>query len=202
MKRDVFTSQATVRKDVLKHLEKDAIKHTGDDREILLSFTSDPYQPLEEEENITRRAIEILISNDLQFTLLTKGGTRATRDFDLLKNYDKCSFGTTLVFTKQPDADKWEIYCANIADRINAITTAKENGIRTWISLEPVIFHDQAIDIINELHSVVDHWKVGKLNYHLPGIPVNWVKFREEVTALLDSVGADYYIKKSLTQIT
>ena len=48
---------------------------------------------------------------------------------------------------------------------------------------------------------MVDHWKVGKLNYHIPDEPVDWVKFRDEVTELLDSVKANYYIKKSLTQL-
>ena len=44
MKRDVFSINPKPRKDVLKFLEKDARKYRGDHREILLSFTSDPYQ--------------------------------------------------------------------------------------------------------------------------------------------------------------
>ncbi len=83
--------------------------------------------------------------------------------------------------------------------RIAAIKAAHEMGIRTWVSLEPVIDPDQALELIEQIHPFVDHWKVGKLNYKK--LNVNWLKFREEVTSLLVSKGADYYLKKSLTDL-
>jgi len=49
-KREIFATQPKPRKDVLKYLEKDAKNFRDDDREILLCFTSDPYQPLEMED--------------------------------------------------------------------------------------------------------------------------------------------------------
>ena len=175
------------------------MKSRGDDREILLSFVTDPYQAIESDLNITRQAIKILIENNLRFTILTKGGIRAARDFDLLKNYNRASFGTTICFTKQDVADKWEPNAATIDMRIAAIKAAHEMGIRTWVSLEPVIDPDQALELIEQIHPFVDHWKVGKLNYKK--LKVNWLKFREEVTSLLVSKGADYYLKKSLTDL-
>lgn len=200
-KREAYISRPRPRKDVLKYLEKDARELNGDDREILLSFISDPYQPLEMELGITRRAIEILIENELRFTVLTKGGLRARRDFDLLEGYEKCSFGTTLIFTEQADADKWEPNSPQVSDRIAAIKEAHQRGIKTWVSLEPVIDPEQALELIRLLHLYVGHWKVGKLNYHDPGRPVDWIKFREDVRGLLDSLGTDYYIKQSLTEL-
>ena len=201
MKRDEFIAQPRPRKNVLKFLEKDARKYRGDDREILISFTSDPYQPLENELRITRQAIKILIKYGLPFTILTKGGLRAAQDFDLLQSYAKSRFGTTLIFTEQSDANRWEPNAPPIAERIEAIKIAHAKGIRTWVSLEPVINPEQALELIRMLHPVVGHWKVGKLNYHQPDRPVDWLKFREDVTNLFDSLGADYYIKKSLTQL-
>jgi len=62
-----------------------------------------------------------------------------------------------------------------------------------------VIKPEQALELIRELHPIVDHWKVGKLNYKT--LPVDWIAFREEVKALLDSLGADYYLKRSLTDL-
>ena len=70
---------------------------------------------------LTRQTIEILIQNDLRFTVLTKGGTRSVRDFDLLSNCPKARFGTTLIFTDQKDADYWEPGAASVSDRIKAI---------------------------------------------------------------------------------
>ena len=200
-KPEIFHSVNQPKKDALIRFEKEAIKFgkAGDDREILLSFVTDPYQAIESDLNITRQAIKILIENNLRFTILTKGGIRAARDFDLLKNYNRASFGTTICFTKQDVADKWEPNASTIDMRIAAIKAAHEMGIRTWVSLEPVIDPDQALELIEQIHPFVDHWKVGKLNYQ--SLEVDWLKFREEVTSLLVSKGADYYLKKSLTDL-
>ncbi len=96
-------------KDALSKLKRDAelLKAKQDNRKILLCFHSDPYQRFyRDDQNITGRAIEILIENDLKFTILTKGGLLGTDDFDLLRGYEKVSFGTTLIFTNQEDAKK------------------------------------------------------------------------------------------------
>jgi hypothetical protein len=95
----------------------------------------------------------------------------------------------------------------NLRDLSKAVGWSPDNlivdryrGIKTWVSLEPVIDPDQALQVIRELHSIVGHWKVGKINYQ-KDIEVDWIAFREEVKALLDRLGADYYLKKSLTNL-
>ena len=184
----------------LEKLRYKAAKMNGDTAEILLSFLGDVYQPAEMELGLTRQAIKILIENDLPFTILTKGGTRAVRDFDLLEAYPKARFGTTLVFLDQKDADHWEPDAATVIDRIRAIQEAHDRGINTWVSLEPVIDPGQALQVIRGLQPIVGHWKIGKIN-HQKGIEVDWIAFREEVRALLDDLDADYYLKKSLTEL-
>jgi len=75
-------------------------------------------------------------------------------------------------------------------------------GIPTWISIEPVIIPDQALQLIRDLHPIVDHWKIGKINYNKEiENSINWITFREKIKALLESIGADYYLKKSLTEL-
>ena len=109
-KREIFHTMNQPKKDALIRLAKDAknLCIAGDEREILLSFVTDPYQTIESEEKITRQSIKILKENNLRFTILTKAGNRAVRDFGLLENYDRASFGSTICFTKQEDADNWE----------------------------------------------------------------------------------------------
>ena len=193
-------------KDALRKLKRDAelLKEKKDNREILLCFHSDPYQRfMEEDKNITGQAIEILIANNLRFTILTKSGLLGTYHFDLLRGYKKFSFGTTLIFTDPKDAEKWEPHAAKIDFRIQAVEKARDKKIKTWVSLEPVIDPKQALELIEKHHSIVNHWKIGKLNYD-PEMEaeVDWIRFRAEVTSLLDSLGADYYLKKSLTDLT
>jgi len=218
--REQFHAEVKPRENVINLFENDAkiLAANKDDREILFSFSCDPYPTIETEHNITRQAIEILKKNNLRFTILTKAGTRATKDFDLLKGYEKSSFGTTLVFSEQKDADIWEPNATPIEDRIKAINIAHEAGIKTWVSLEPVIDPDQALALIEKLYPIVDHWKVGKINYNkeIEG-KVNWLKFREDVRSSLNSIVKEkhgvfknieeeedarkkyYYLKRSLT---
>jgi DNA repair photolyase len=198
-KRESYYNEVRLKKNWQEDLKKDAAKLNGDGREILLSFVGDPYQPAEMELGVTRRVIQILMDKGLKFTILTKGGTRAVRDFDLLADYGKARFGTTLVFTNQRDADEWEPGAAPVSDRIKAIIEAHNMGIKTWVSLEPVIIPHQALSLIEALQPFVDHWKIGKLNYKK--LPVDWIQFREDVIELLESLGADYYLKTSLTKL-
>ena len=179
-----------------------AAKMNGDTPEILLSFLGDVYQPAEMELGLTRETIKILIQNRLPFTILTKGGTRAVRDFDLLESYGRSRFGTSLVFMDQKYSDYWEPGAASIRGRIEAIQEAHNRGIPTWVSVEPVIDPRQALEVISSLSSIVDHWKVGKIN-HQKAVEagVDWIGFREEVRILFDDLGADYYLKKSLTEL-
>lgn len=199
-KKAVFHSSYGPKARAIERLSKDAskLRRLGDTGEILLSFVTDPYLPEEMDWGITRAAIEVLIANGLHFTILTKGGTRAVRDFDLLANYPKARFGTTIVFSNPESARHYEPEAPDIYDRIQAIKEAHDRGIKTWVSLEPVIFPDQALDLIQGLHHVVDHWKIGKLNGRKPPEPVDWGKFRKDAKTLLDSLEADYYFKNSL----
>lgn len=200
--RGVFYNTADPRKNVIELLTQDIAQLGPDCPEILLSFHGDVYQPAEEELQLTRQALIILRDAGLPFTVLTKAGMRAVRDFDILEGYAKARFGTTLIFTEQADADYWEPAAASIENRIQAVREAKSRGIPTWVSIEPVIDAGQALKLVKMLHPFVDHWKVGKINYHKEiEDAVDWFRFRSEITDLFEEIGADFYLKKSLTDL-
>jgi DNA repair photolyase len=199
-----YFSGSYPKNDLINRVTKDCIsliKKPEPVPEILISFIGDPYQPMEMDLHLTRETIQTLINFDLPFSILTKGGMYAVRDFDLLAGYGKARFGTTLCFMDQNMADEWEPGAARIQSRIMAIEEAKRRHIPTWISLEPVIDPDEALRVIDALHPLVDHWKIGKLNHHR-GIEnsVNWRLFRDRATSLLDSLNAGYYLKDSLSK--
>ena len=68
----------SARSNVIQKFWQDAreLNRVGEKRFILLSFTTDPYQKLDEKEQLTRQAIKILHSLDLGVSILTKGGKR------------------------------------------------------------------------------------------------------------------------------
>jgi len=200
--REAYYEAASPKKDIIARLRADMPELEGNAHQILLSFMGDVYQPAEEELGLTRQALEVLIEHDQPFTILTKGGSRAVRDFDLLQQVPNAGFGTSLVFLNQENADHWEPNAASVNNRIRTLELAHSRGIFTWVSLEPVIDPNQALEIIRVLHPIVNHWKIGKLNHDKAEEgKVDWMGFREEVKALLDSLDADYYLKKSLTDL-
>jgi DNA repair photolyase len=201
--RDNF-SKANVRTDILSKFEKDAslLEKQGEKRPILLSFTTDPYQPLDAKEGLTRKAIQILHSHRIKVNILTKGGKRSERDFDLLAaNPDLSEYGTTLVFTDENTRKVVEPFAASTEERIASLRKAHELGIKTYVSLEPVWDSKQTLELIDLTHEFVDLYKIGKLNYHPQQKETDWSEFKKDVLNKLKSYKKDYYLKKELRSV-
>ena len=182
-----------MRKDVLYQLRREAPNFAETNERVLLSFACDPYQPLDDTEQITRKVIEILRENDVPFQVLTKGGTRACRDFELYGPDDM--FAATLTFLNEQDSRIEEPNAAIPRSRILALEMAKQKGIKTWVSLEPVLDVKQSLEIIRQTHQFIDHYKIGKLNYDERARDVNWRKFGIKAIELCRECETDYYIK-------
>lgn len=163
---------------------------------VLLCFTCDPYQPIDEIHQLTRQAILILHAYGFNVTILTKGGKRARRDFDLLTPKD--NFAVTLTFLDPLKSARWEPYATLPFYRIETLKKAHDLGIKTWVSLEPVIEPDETFEIIRQTHTFVDLFKVGKLNYRPEADKIDWHKFADDVTKLLEELDCRFYIKKDL----
>ena len=200
-KRSDFHEDVKPRDNVLEHLEKNARKLRGDERPVLMSFTTDPYQPIDSMTCLTRSAIEILNMYDLKCQILTKGGLRAVRDFDLLCKHPDNEFAVTLTTDDHEESNAWEPNAALPDERIESLRIAKEYGIRTWVSMEPVINPEAVYRLIDVTHPYVDLYKVGKLNYHPLAKTIDWVEFRENVIHQLDKLNKPYLIKKDLQEV-
>ena len=188
----------------MKKFKKDIIEleNQNETRTILLSFTTDPYQLLDVEKQLTREAIELLHDHNLKVEILTKGGKRSERDFDLLsKRPDLSSYGVTLVFTDEKLREEVEPNAASTEERITALKKAHEMGIPTFVSLEPVWEIEQTLDLIDLTHGFVDFYKVGKLNYNKQNKTVDWQKFKKDVVSKFEKYENKYYLKKSLQNI-
>jgi DNA repair photolyase len=195
---DKWHAAAIPRTRIIDLFEKDAAQLRGDPRKILFSFLSDPYQPLEATEQLTRKALEIVKKYGLKSQILTKGGKLAERDFGLFKSC-KTELGVTLCFMNDTLRQRWEPDAAPVSERLALLKAAHEKGIYTWVSLEPVIDPDEALAVIRHAHPWVRRWKVGKLN-HMKAVEskVDWKKFHADVKALLLDLGAAHYIKEDL----
>ena len=162
---------------------------------IMLSFMTDPYNHDDVELQLTRKSLEILKRHGLSICTLTKGGQRALRDIDL---FDPPTdwFASTLTSLDNAVSLKWESKAALPHDRIATLRTFHDAGIRTWVSLEPVYDAAATIAIIRATHEFVDLYKVGRMNYC--NVHIEWDRFTQDVLAVLNEVGAHYYVKKDL----
>ena len=197
MEKEKFL-QPEPRKDIIKHLSKDAERYRGSTFPIFLSFTTDPYQPIEREFQITRQALEILTANNCAINILTKGGSLACRDFDILQQNPRNWFGVTLTYGYSHASEAFEPGAALPHYRIKSLKTAKYLGINTWVSLEPIMSPTMAMELIRATIDFTDLYKIGKLN-HQPGMGPSGEELRaflKEALELLEANGKRYYIKQ------
>ena len=164
-------------------------------KKIMLCFMCDPY-PVEIDTTPTREIIKLIKEAGANVSILTKGGIRAVRDFDLLDSND--SFGVT--YTGYEDGELFipnskELNAALPHERLWTLAKAHELGIKTWMSCEPV-FVEQDIYTIIQLADYVDLFKIGKLNHRKSNI--NWGEFGRECERLCKVNRRNYYIKEDL----
>lgn len=197
--REEFYTNVHLKDDIINRLEKDIkrrVKKKDRRTPVLLSFTCDPYQPIEGDMEVTRTAIKMLNESGFPVRILTKGGKLAQRDFDLLSKYKRNEFGATVTLLN--GWEEWEPFAAPPSQRLENLQKAKEMGIKTWMSLEPILDIEQAVEIINMSHKFVNRYGVGKLNYNKHQKNIDWVDCRERVEKALDKTTSKLKIHKSL----
>jgi DNA repair photolyase len=199
-KPDEFFRRGTPRPDALELLRGDAARlaKKGERRHVLLSFVTDPYQPAEAIHELTRAAIAVLHNYGIYAAILTKGGHRATRDFDRLSHLDL--FGVSLTCRDPLTIARWEPNVPLVYERVESLKLAKAAGIPTWVSCEPVLVPGETLELIREAAPYTDHFKVGTLNYCDEAKATDWKRFAKDAVELLESLGKPYYIKKDLAR--
>lgn len=205
---EAYYSRSDPRPNILEALERDCKRYwqkptlgirspDWEGKRVLLCFTCDPYTREEQSDQTTRKAIGLLGQHGIPFTILTKGGRRATRDFDLLKLYGGW-FGTTFTTLSCEQAREWEPGADDPTNRHLAVVGAHYKGIHTWVSLEPVLDPRASLGVIEQLLPVVDEWKLGHWNHDKRAKGINWNAYLADAERLLKKHGCEYMVKRDL----
>jgi len=200
MNKDEFFNSPKMRGEniIIESFIKD-LEKLPDNKEIFLSFTCDPYQPIEQETQVTREAIFQMIQREQPFSILTKGGKRSARDFDMLEEHPElCRYGVTLVFASNEDSLHYEPRAAPTSERIEVLAEAHQRGIRTWVSIEPAWAWEDTKNLVLQTFGVVDEYRFGKLNYHSHAKEVDWLQYKKNVVELCESLDLNYKLKRDL----
>jgi DNA repair photolyase len=161
----------------------------------MLSFTTDPFNPYNT--SLTRPTIETLIQHGLSFCTLTKGGSRSIPFIDLFRP-TRDAFASTLTSLDDTFSLKWERGAALPKDRIDTLRKFHNAGIFTWVSLEPTLSTEASLQIIQETHEFVDHYKIGRANYLPMTNTTDWKEYTHQVIELCARLNVNHYIKKDL----
>lgn len=187
--REVFHNHVAPREGIVDATRKQLEAENITGKLIHLCFTCDPY-PKGFDTTATREIIKTLKEYGNHVQILTKNTGAGALDFGLLDEDDW--FGVTLTgATKDQEPN-----AADPQNRLFMLAVARNRGIKTWVSFEPVINADWVLSCIAAHGEIFDKVKIGKLNYHPSSI--DWADFGRRAEALCKKRGIDYYIKDSL----
>lgn len=193
-----FRSKVVPVPDMVDRLNRD-MKRLGQlDEPIFLCFTCDPYPESRELNRNTSLAIEAILASGNAVNILSKAGRRATHDFDLLRCDKHNKVGATLTFIDNALSLEWEPNAPFPWLRLEMLALAKEYGIQTWASIEPVIIPDQSLAIMNAAAQHVDEFKIGKWNHDPRAKDIDWKKFTLDAVKLMRKLGKKYILKSDL----
>jgi DNA repair photolyase len=103
-------------------------------------------------------------------------------------------FGVT-ISTHKNQADFEEPKAAKVGQRIYSLITAKEKGVNTWISCEPVLDTKTIYSLLTNF-DYIDLFRIGKLNY-VPN-DTDWSAFGNECERIARTHNQKIYIKDGL----
>jgi len=194
-----FDAEPKPRDSFLRDLEKQ-LGREKIDQQVLLSFIGDPYGSANEKYGLTRKVLEILLAHRVPVAILTKGGEHCLKDLDIFKKFtNHIKVGASLTFFNPENSLQFEPGAAQPYRRLATLKELHSQGIQTWASLEPVIYPNQALELIAESCRYVDHFKIGKINHNAAYEKAqDWGRFLEDAVRLLRRTGNPFYIKESL----
>jgi len=197
LQRYKLNNEIEPRKDIIEKLEKQ-LKRQEITEQVLLCFMGDPYCKVDIKYETTREVLNILLKYNIPTAILSKGGKRILRDIDLFKKFKKIKVGATLTLQDEKESLEYEPNAALPRERIEVLKKLHNEGIKTWVSFEPVIRPLTTYQLLELSYPFVDQYKVGKMNHYILGTDVNWGEFGDNIVKKLIKYKKDFYIKKDL----
>ncbi|MBU0959797.1 MAG: radical SAM protein [Nanoarchaeota archaeon] len=197
LEKKIFDNQTTERNSIIENLRKDAKKLKGTNKQVLMSFTTDPYNPFNNIAKLTRKALEIFLENQIPVAILTKGGMRAIQDLDVIKKFgEHIKIGASLIYDNDIDSKRVESGAALPNERLEMLKVFFKNHIKTWVSFEPIIQPKQTLNLLKQCLEYVDEFQFGKLADDKRSF--DWNNFVNTIINILRNKNKEFYIKETL----
>jgi len=153
----------------LELLEKEIPKYKKQIKSVYLSFATDPFMYNQPEiTNLTLKIIARLNQDNIKAITISKGVySKELRQKNIYKDINE--YGATIISLSEKFRKKHEPYAAPFKERIRSLKYLHEQGLKTWVSMEPYPtpdFINQNIEDLLEEISFVDKIVFGKWNYN------------------------------------
>lgn len=116
---------------------------------IFMSSSTDPYQPIEQNERVTRSLLEVMLQDPPDFLFIQTRSPLVKRDIDLLKQFkEKIRVSMTIETDLDEIRKNFSPYAPPIKARLKAIEKLREAGIPTQATIAPILPSSEELPII------------------------------------------------------
>ncbi len=130
---------------------------------VMLSSVTDAYQPIEVKYRLTRQCLEILLEHQFSVGILTKSPL-VLRDLDVIKRFDEIEVGVTISTDDERMRKIFEPGAPPIDARINTLRKLKEQGVRTYVFVGPMLPMDPEA-LSEKIGRYADSFLISRMNY-------------------------------------
>lgn len=178
-----FETQIFAKRNAADLLRKELGKRGYKASAINLGANTDPYQPIEKTECITRRLIEVLNECNHPLTIVTKNAL-ICRDIDLLAPMAARNLVNVFVSISQLDNELTRILeprASTPANRLRAVRELADAGIPTTVLVAPIIpfindeFIERVLEASHEAGAVCGSYTVVRLPYEVKDLFKDWL---------------------------
>ncbi|MFH1841076.1 MAG: radical SAM protein [Candidatus Shapirobacteria bacterium] len=153
----------------LELLDREIPRYKHKIKFVHLCFSTDPFMYKQPEViDLTLRIIARLSKDNIRCTTLTKG-IYPKMLVDTQKYSENNEYGITLVSLESDFKKRFEPFSAPYEDRIESLKYLHQNGLKTWISMEPYptpnLIEQDLLGVLESI-SFADKIIFGKLNYN------------------------------------
>ena len=178
-----FETQLFSKRNAAELLRKELGKRGYIVSAINLGANTDPYQPIEKTERITRSIIEVLAECNHPLTIVTKNAL-ICRDIDLLAPLAAKNLVDVFVSISQLDNELTRILeprASTPVNRLRAVRELSDAGIPTSVLVAPIIpfindeFIERVLEAATEAGAICGSYTVIRLPYELKDLFKDWL---------------------------
>jgi DNA repair photolyase len=178
-----FETQIFAKRNAAELLKSELGKRGYQPSAINLGANTDPYQPIEKNERITRAVIEVLAECNHPLTIVTKNAL-ICRDIDLLAPLAAKQLVNVFISISQLDNELTRILeprASTPANRLRAVRELSVAGVPTTVLVAPIIpfindeFIERVLEASKDAGAVCASYTVVRLPYEVKDLFKDWL---------------------------